>query len=222
MSKKELTEYEIVRKQFLAFQQLDNDIEIVNIVGNYNEKEHEIGENTDHIKYSNYREQTEKILKEEGYTILLIDDSFLTLNYHFDNEGNISKHVLSFVPSYKNDLYREDMDKNEVRQNHQEQDANVSEEAFCKRISNYIRIDYDTLGQKKYYHTPVHFHAGVFDYSFRLPFETALFPNDFLYLIFKYIYHIEDECLNMLEGAYTRKCMLLEDEMSKFRMVYGL
>lgn len=221
MKKKELTEYEIVREQFLAFQQLYNDIEIVNIVNNYNEKNLEIGENTEHINYRNYREQTDKILSEEGYTILLIDDSFLTLYYLFDREGNICKHVLSFVPSYQNDLYREDMDKKVVYQNHQEQDANVLEEVFCRRISNYIRVDYDTLGQKKYYHTPVHLHAGVFEYSFRLPVQNALFPNDFLFLIFKYIYHIEDERLGLLNNAYTRRCKLLEDEMSRFRIVYG-
>lgn len=224
MSKKDnkiLSEKEIVRSQFLSFQQLDQYIDLVNIIGRYKESEYEIGENTEHINFRNYREQSDKLLKEEGYSILLIDDSILNMYYLFDDNQNIVKHVLSFVPSYQNDLYREDMNKTSISSEQQEQDANIPIEVFSKRISNYIRIDFDDLGRKSYYHALVHMHIGVFEYSIRFPLESAVYPNEFLFLIFKYIYHLEDDCLKKIASSYDKDVKLTADELTRFRIRYG-
>lgn len=214
------SEYDIVCRQFLTFQQLEEDIDIINIVGKYKGSKNEIGENTDHLKFDTYKELFDSILREEEYTILLLDDSLITMNYIFDDEGRIQKHNLSFVPSYKNDLMIEN-DERYVLDSESDEDANISEVDIARRLSSYIRIDYDNVGKQLYYHSTVHMHIGVFDNGLRLPLQHAVYPNEFLFLIFKYIYQIEDGKLGKLENEYSKECLLSELELSKFKISYG-
>lgn len=215
------TEKDIVKKQFISLQQLDSRIDVVNIVSRYKESKNELGKNTGHLNYNNYKELSQKILRDEEFTISLIDDSFINLYYVFDEDDNIERHVLSFVPSYQNDLYREDMNIGDYSQLQPEEDANITDEEYGRRISNYIRVDYDLVGQKRFYHTPVHMHVGIFDYSIRMPVETALYPFDFLYLVFKYIYHYSEEDLDILNSNSKYRTMLDKEEMKRFKITNG-
>ena len=64
-------------------------------------------------------------------------------------------------------------------------------------------------------------HIGVFEYSIRLPFKHVVYPYEFLYLIFKYIYHLNDECLQKIDCQYEKDIKLTANELSKFKMVYA-
>ena len=79
VAKKELSDFEIVRQQFISFQTLESDIDNINIINNYHERKQEIGETTEHIKYSSYKYVFDKLLSEENYTILLTDDSMFVI-----------------------------------------------------------------------------------------------------------------------------------------------
>lgn len=215
------TEYDIVTNQMYRFGSLDNDIDIINIVGKMQISVLEVGTNTEHLKYKNYKEHFDKMHENEDYSLSLLDDSMIILKYVFNENGEIKSHNLSFVPSYRQDLFRDQDKEEEGWEESEQQDANISEEQYCKRLSNYIRIDYDVEGRQEFYHTLVHMHIGVFEYSVRLPLETAIYPNDFLYFIFKYIYHIDEDKLTKLDCPFKKNKMLTEKELLKFRMVYG-
>ena len=209
-------EFKIVSEQFLLMNDLVKDIEIINIITNYKATEYEVGINTEHFKYHNYKELFDNTLRNENYTMSLLDDSMIAMSYVFDDNGQIIKHNLSFLPNYKFDLYRDGMEFE-----YEEEDADISDELFAKRISNYIRIDYDVKGNQEYHHSLVHMHIGLFEYSIRLPFKHVVYPYEFLYLIFKYIYHLNDECLQKIDCQYEKDIKLTANELSKFKMVYA-
>ena len=214
VAKKELSDFEIVRQQFISFQTLESDIDNINIINNYHERKQEIGETTEHIKYSSYKYVFDKLLSEENYTILLTDDSMFVMDYIFDESGSIKEHTLSFLPNYKVDI----MDKNNEEDT---EDANISDETFCRRLSNYVRIDYTEKGRKEYYHSSVHLHLGVFEEGIRLPLQHFLYPYEFLFMIFKYIYKKEDVSLRKLEILMTKESKLTNNEMKKMKIVFG-
>ena len=211
--RKELTDFQIIEQQFLNFRILENDIDIINIVSNYCCRKNEIGITTEHIKYNTYKEIYNNTLRDEGFTILLTDDSIISMQYIFDDNGKLKKHTLSFLPNYKRDILSNEEEPQE--------DAVISSEEFSMRLSNYMRIDYGELGRKDYYHALVHLHIGVFRESMRIPLQSFLYPNDFLFFIFKYIYHLEDEKLLKLECDIPKQCLLRENELKKLRMAFG-
>lgn len=211
----EANEYDVIRNQFFGLQQLDKDIEIINIINDYNATLRYIGTNTDHFKFSNYKELFDKTLREESFTISLLDDSMLALYYEFDGMGKIVKHNLSFIPNYRMDLFRDE------DWQYEGDDPDVSEELLSKRLSNYLRIDYDGTGYAEYYHSMVHMHVGVFSESIRMPFQTIVYPYEFLYLVFKYIYHLDDKCLKCLDCEYVKHVKLSNNELKKFSVIYG-
>lgn len=208
-------EYDVVRDQFFGLQQLDKDIDIINIINNYNATLGYIGTNTDHFKYSNYKELFDKTLREESFTISLLDDSMIALYYEFDGMGKIMKHNLSFIPNYRMDLFR-DNDREFV-----DDELDISDEILSRRLSNYLRVDYDGKGYAEYYHSIVHMHIGVFSDSIRMPFQTIVYPFEFLYLIFKYVYHLEDDCLKCLDCKCEKSIELSENELKRFSVIYG-
>lgn len=209
----ELTDFDVIQQQFLEFQALDNDIGIVNIVNKYHCSKNEIGETTDHIKYDSYQEIFDKLLRDDKYTILLIDDSIITMQYIFDDNGKLLQHTLSFLPNYRQNILEDEEEMQE--------DADISPKEFSRRLSNYIRIDYGELGRQDYYHALVHLHIGVFKESVRMPLQCFLYPKEFLFLIFKYIYHLEDDELVKLECGLPKHCLLKDNEMKKLRMAFG-
>lgn len=217
--KKELSDYNIVQQQFLMLRNLEYDIDNINIINNYHEKEHEIGETTEHIKYNSYKYVFDNLLSEDKYTILLTDDSMFVMQYIFNENGSIKEHTLSFLPNYKVDILGRKDDEN--INDADISDANISDETFCRRLSNYVRIDYSEVGRQEYYHSLVHLHLGVFEEGIRLPLQHFLYPYEFLFLIFKYIYKKDDKELRKLEFMKLKESKLTENEMKKFKVVFG-
>ena len=209
----EFNDFELIQQQFLNFQELYNDVGIINIVGKYHCVRNEIGETTAHIKYDSYKEIFDNILREDKYTILLTDDSMLIMQYVFDESGKLLQHTLSFLPNYRSTILGEG---EEIKE-----DADITPKEFGMRVSNYIRIDYGEIGRQDYYHALVHLHIGIFKDSIRLPLQSFLYPNEFLFLIFKYIYHLDDEVLSKLECEIPKQCLMKENEMKKLRMAFG-
>ena len=210
-------DYRIVERQFLGLQELYKDIEIINIVSEYTAKAYSIGINTEHFKYHNYKELFDKTLGEERFTLSLLDDSMIVLYYEFNEEGKIIKHNLSFLPNYRYDLFRCD----KMYDDEDEGEDEISSEVFAERINNYIRIDFDDKGYEEYYHAAVHMHIGVFQGGIRIPVQTIIYPYEFLYLIFKYLYHIGDCDLEKLNCEHKKDLNLSVRELKKFRLVYG-
>lgn len=216
MSKKgiHLTDYYIIQQQILSFQHLSYDVPIVNIVNDYKESRQSIGVNTEHFRFGSYIEQFNNLANDALYTILLTDDSMIAMHYIFDENLFLIKHTLSYLPDYKRDLF----DSTEIMN----EDANIEIEDLARRLSNYLRVDFDTLGKQEYFHTDVHLHVGLFRDSFRIPLKSYLFPNDFVYLVFKYIYHLDEDLLKSLISPSTKKIKLSESELSRVYMCYGI
>lgn len=209
------TDFEIVEQQFLKIPILENRINNINTVSKYHKGENEIGNLADRVKYHTYMEVFNSMYRNEAYTISLVDGSMINMHYIFDENKNMKKHTLSFMPNYRVDLL--------VKQEQEEQelDANVSDEKLSLRLNNYIRIDYDEVGREDYYHSLVHLHIGVSDQAIRIPMQYYMFPNDFLFFIFKYVYRHDDNTLNSLMPESKMKCMLEENERKRLKLVYG-
>lgn len=210
------TDFEIVEQQFLKIPVLENRINHINAINKYHKGQNEIGNLADRVRYHTYMEVFNSMYRNEAYTISLLDGSMINMHYIFDESKNMKKHTLSFMPNYHVDLL--------VKQEEQEEyelDANVSAEKLSLRLNNYIRVDYDEVGREDYYHSLVHLHIGVSDQAIRIPMQYYMFPNDFLFFIFKYIYRYDDNVLKNLIPESKMKCMLEENERKRFKLVYG-
>ena len=209
------TDIEIVEQQFLKIPILENRINNINTISKYHKGENEIGNLADRVKYHTYMEVFNSMYRNEAYTISLVDGSMINMHYIFDEGKNMKKHTLSFMPNYRVDLL--------VKQEQEEQelDANVDSEKLSMRLNNYIRIDYDEVGMEDYYHSLVHLHIGISDQAIRIPMQYYMFPNDFLFFIFKYIYRCGDDNLRTLMPESKMKCMLKENERKRIKLVYG-
>lgn len=212
---KDRTDFEIVEQQFLKIPILENRINNINTVSKYRKVENEIGNLADRVRYHTYMEVFNKMYRNEAYTISLVDGSMINMYYVFDGSKNMKKHTLSFMPNYRVDL----LDKQE--QEEQELDANVSHEQLSLRLNNYIRIDFDEVGREDYYHSLVHLHIGISDQAIRIPMQYYMFPNDFLFFIFKYIYRHDDNTLKSLVPESKMRCILKENERKRLKLVYG-
>ena len=214
MSKrKESTDFDIVSQQFLSFRNLEDHIGIINTVNTYHCRQNEIGDTTDHVKYSTYKQIFNTLQRKEEYTILLVDDSMLTLHYVFNQDRSLKGQTLSFFPNYRNNTSSGDIENSE--------DADVDDKRTFEKLSNYIRIDYTEVGRQEYIHTLVHLHVGVFKESIRFPLQHFLYPYEFLFLIFKYLYNRPDDELQILECNTAKESKLTEAERKKMRLVFG-
>ena len=200
---------------FLKIPRWENRINNINTVSKYHKGENEIGNVADRVKYHTYMEVFNNMYRNEAYTISLLDGSMINMHYIFDESKNMKKHTLSFMPNYRVDL----LDKQV--QEEQELDANVSPEQLSLRLNNYIRIDYDEVGREDYYHSLVHLHVGISDQAIRIPMQYYMFPNDFLFFIFKYVYRHDDNTLRSLRPEPEMKCMLEDNERKRLKLVYG-
>lgn len=70
-------------------------------------------------------------------------------------------------------------------------------------------------------HTKVHLHVGLYKTNFRIPISHYLTPKDFLYLVLKYVYHLEGNFIDKLIENKERKNLLTETEIDKFRLILG-
>ena len=159
-----------------------------------------IGQRVDHFKKKNYIEKYTETVKDEKYSISLIDDSIICFYYIFDNDEKLVGHNLSYIPSPLSG------------------DAPMGEEiAFSK----YIRADYDKTGYENVFHTLVHLHISIYKTEFRIPIAHFLSPWDFLYIILKYIYHSHEDIIDNLMINKRRESLLSPEEMSRLRIIIG-
>jgi len=135
----------------------------------------------------------------------------------FNQDGKVKHHNLSYIPSIDFEIYLEE---------------NISMEnqiLISKSANNYIRIDYDRTGKKQIVHTDIHMHFGIYpreesltNSEFRIPMEGILFPYEFMYIIFKYFYEVEDEYVSfLLREKYSKSVCLETNEWDKLVLSFN-
>lgn len=204
-------ERELVREQFINLYFIQQNIGTISVInGNFHERERAIGIKSEKITPERYVESFNKMESEETYTLTLIDDSLICLYYEFDETGVITKHELSFLPSYK------------VEDESDEYNDDVSPFELFKRIRNYVRVDFDDVGYKEYTHSLIHAHFGCGKgNSIRIPVEHVVLPYEFLFFVLKYIYRIDDDELLTLQFTYGRGSKLTDNEKDKLRLLFS-
>ncbi|MSB17828.1 DUF2290 domain-containing protein [Finegoldia magna] len=142
-----------------------------------------IGELSGKFTYKNYYELYNRCLSSRNYQILIQDESMISMYYAFSSDGEISRYNLSFIPSLNNEIDENNCDINSI----------------IEDVENYMRIDFDIQGYEKIFHEKQHLHLGLNNKSqsneknvVRLPVAEKLYPWDFIFLILKLIYHLED------------------------------
>lgn len=211
------SEYQIVKSQIEHLYVIQENIPIINAVNCWNVKGRQIGERTNKLTLENYHEVYKKMLEENEFHLLMNDESIISFYYLFDENGKIYQHSLSYIPSLDIEIYASDTLSLE---NH------IS---ISRTANNYIRIDYDKIGKKNIVHTDVHMHFGVFHkqdhMSFselRIPMEGILFPYEFIYVITKYLYDVDDEFLTkLLDEKYKKSSCLEVIEGDKLILSFG-
>lgn len=214
-------DFSIVRNQFISMTSLERTIVAINTVSPIRINSSSIGQDTDHISAKNYKSYFDEYLKKGTYALSMIDDSMIFMSYTFNEEKRIIGHTLSFLPTYKSELFEDTMLQPIPNSDDLFDIEDTDVDAFNARINQYIRIDLNPKGREKYYHTLSHMHIGFGNKKLRLPLQCVFYPNEFLYLIFKYVYHFEDGILSSLECNIPKACLMDDDEMKKLRMAFG-
>ena len=204
-----LSEKEIVREQFWALPVLQQKIHIINDVNDYHETKNIIGNKADKIRFHSYMEAFDKMMYNCQYTILLEDDSMVFLFYEFNDNNNVTSHILSYLPSFRNDSEN----GKEYTDENNEEEINFIQ--LHRRISNFVRVDFEEVGRKEYYHSLIHMHIGTERNALRIPIEHFVMPFEFLFFVLKYVYHLPDEELTGIECEISRNSMLTEKEKKK-------
>lgn len=218
MSKENNTqsEKEIISSQFCELQILQSKIPIINVVNDYHEKKNSIGDKADKIRFHSYMDTFDEMLYHSKYTIALEDDAMICMFYEFDDNNNVIGHTLSYLPNFQNDEEIEEEMHN---------DEDVQKETdfiqLHRRISNFVRVDFEEVGWTEYYHSLVHMHIGTERNALRIPIEHCVMPFEFLFFVLKYIYHLEDEELEDLECEMLRDSLLTEKEKKKLKLVFS-
>lgn len=142
-----------------------------------------IGEVTGKFTYENYYSLYKECISKKNYQILMQDESVISMYYLFDSAGEIKGYNLSFIPSLNGEIT--------------EYDCNISN--IFGDVENYLRIDFDIQGYKKIVHEKQHLHIGINVKSkkhdrniIRFPIAEKIYPWDFIWLVLKLIYHMED------------------------------
>jgi hypothetical protein len=216
MSEKPYNDYEIVNRQIMNLYMVQERIPIINDVNIYNVSGNEIGERTNKLTQITYPDVYKELLEERKYNILINDESIISFHYLFEDK-KIKKHSLSFIPSLDLEITLSDEQTLENRL------------VILQNTNNYLRIDYDITGKREIVHTDVHMHYGIFhtehekEYKeLRIPLEGIFFPNEFIYLIFKYVYDLDDEFVNFLiEDKYIKEQRLEQCELDKLILSFN-
>ncbi len=161
-------------QKLFRFQRLSKNVSSVN--PNLHTSEQTIGVKSEKIRFNSYIESINSIYENGEYSIEFVDGSMVNFWYEFDKKGRCTMHSISYLPYYK-DVTDEETE-----------DANIDEYYFCERVSQYIRIDYEEPGRKEYCHSLIHLHMGPGRNSVRIPVDSVIYPNDFMFFVLNYIY----------------------------------
>lgn len=212
-----INQLEIVTNQILNLYLIQEKIPIINDVNVFKLGDTEIGERTGKFTQITYPDLYKELLMSEKYHILINDESIISFYYLFDEDKKIKKHNLSFIPSLDMEIYLAD-------------EPSIDDRILIlQNTNNYLRIDYDPTGKKEIVHTDVHMHFGIFhtenekQYSeLRIPLEGVIYPNEFIYIILKYIYEVEDSAVDfLLEDKYVKEHFLEDCELDKLILTFN-
>lgn len=217
MAKKNLSQYEIVCNQVKNLYLAQLNISIINAVSIPNIASKEIGKRTETFSHLKYPELYIKMLENSEYNILLNDESIISFFYTFNEDGTIKHHNLSFIPSLDIEICRED---SKILEN---------QVIISKQLNNYLRMDYHLEGKKEIIHTDSHLHFGLYpseeelnNSELRIPMEGVIFPYEFMYIVLKYLYLVNNKDLEfLLENNYEKTPLLEECEKDKLLLTFN-
>lgn len=201
---KNKTDFELIEQQFKYLYMNATKISMVEIVNpcrmikkiDGTEKYYEIGKKCERITVSSYIESHKKMLDSNDYSILLNDFSIVTFYYQFDEDKQLKYCSLDFVPYYENE--------NELINN------------------RYIRVDYEELGHIDFHHPFSHLHFTINKNEVRLPFDHVVTPNEFLYILLVYVYHLDDKEIKLLDLKSKISLQVLsKEELKKLHIAFG-
>lgn len=132
---------------------------------------------------NSYKLVYDSAIKDKTYSILLQDESVISLFYAFDSEKQLIEFSLSFIP---NPYIEDDTDIYKRYKNYDFKDI----------IAQYLRFDMSYEGVIPFLHPITHLHACLNKNAFRLPLKNVIYPKTFLWIIAKYLYNTELYSIN--------------------------
>lgn len=195
-------------QRLFRFQSLSKNVSSVN--SNLYADDRTIGVKSEIIRFNSYIESINSIIEKGEYSIEFIDGSMVNFWYEFDKAGKCVMHSISYMPYYK------DVNDEEA------EDANIDEYFFCERVSQYLRIDYEEQGRKEFCHSLIHLHMGPGRDSLRIPVDSVIYPNDFMFFVLNYIYGegIEDKYFEKRAEEDIIRDFLTEAEKERARISF--
>lgn len=169
-----------------------------------------IGVQSEKVRFKSYIESINSIIENNEYAIEFIDGAMVNFWYEFDKNGNCIMHSISYIPYYK------DVTDEEI------EDANIDVCDFCERVSQYIRIDFEEQGRSDYFHSLIHLHMGPGRDSLRIPIDSVIYPDDFMFFVLNYIYRegIEARYFEKRDDSEMVRSFLSDAEKDRPRMSF--
>ena len=212
-----MSERDTIIQQFVKFSMLHTEIPEINNYLYPKARSKTIGEKTSKFTISNYIGRYNDTLESKNYQILFYDESLISFFYEFDENGNVSRCSLSFIPSVDGEIDLSDYKMDEV-----------VKDLLLETSGDYLRIDFDETGYKKVIHTKNHMHRGIGYRSkdcvrkeIRFPFLHLLYPLDFIYIICRYVYHIDESVLEKLTFSDQKRVILEPDEQQLLALSFN-
>ncbi|HFI0084504.1 TPA: DUF2290 domain-containing protein [Streptococcus suis] len=216
MVKKTMSENDLISRFFTSdIWQLRSLPQIVNIynpsIGKLN-----IGKVTGKFNRRNYAERYKEVLDDKNYQISFQDESVVSMFYKFSESGEVIGYNLSFIPSVDIEVI----------------DLTEESDFFDVGMVDYIRLDFDEQGYEEIIHEIQHVHFGVsFDYlgykeeqsrkEKRLPVSEIIYPWDFIYLILKFVYHMDKSYDDIFRKFVVDRRELIKVENQILRLCYN-
>lgn len=158
-----------------------------------------IGNSGFRFKIDNYCDIFCKEKNNGNYCIRLSDGSLINYIYYFDNKDLIGMKA-EFIPCFESEMFKD--------------------KSISNVLSKYFRIDWEIEGYIPYIHPLVHFHNSYERDSLRISMEYEVLPSEFVYIILKYIYGKDSNCLKShvdeVNKKYKKMKRDLEENLGSF------
>lgn len=190
-----INEKKIIEKNMIEFLKIWHNIsQIKKFINNFKKNSDTFGKKTSKFTKKNYIDSYKNTIIENGnYQLIFRDESVISFFYKFDNNNQIISYSLSYIPGICEEITIDEYDYNDVK------------ELLESSYKDYIRIDLEEEGYKEILHTKNHLHYRVIENdentlrnNIRIPICQIMYPLDFIYIICKYIYHVEERDLKKL------------------------
>jgi hypothetical protein len=208
-----LKDIDIIRGQLAKLHSLQRISSIVS-TNSFTLTKSKIGQ-TIRLNQDNYIQELEEYKRTNKNFIKLKDNSIIGFNYIFNDKGKVLSHNLYY--------YKDIVDEETFLILNDEKSIEDYISHFNRELFKSIRIDYDVTGFKEYHHSKVHIHFGLDSEQIRIPVGYYLYPNEFVFMILKYIYKDSDDSLKSINKFKKGKRVfeLLEKEREKFFLTIG-